>query len=488
MVNGDILGYPVRSLKEIPPGGYYVQALLNVYTEFHRADGHVIWAPDPWEGQEFNHSPGNLYSKPRAIHFDAHRNDTVRLSLTEVVPPVQVSADTEWVKHVKIQSKLLTAFWGRPIYLGAVVQLPRDYSAQPEVQYPVIYQATHFSSYPLFGFSTDNPRETAQARRFREYLGYESAQEFHQSWISDHFPRMITVNVQSPTPYGDTSLGVNSANSGPYGDAITTELIPYLEEHFRIIRKSYARVLTGGSAGGWASLALQVYHPDFFGGAWIFCPVWVDFRSYEGLANIYEDDNAFLASQPHGPEGLYQYLRLFPDDWSWSPPPERVNLHAPNGQPMVTMRQAALYEAVVGRGKGANAVWGPAGADGYPKPLWDDLTGRIDHSVANYMRDHGYDLRDYLEKNWGTIGPQLVGKLHFASGDMDETQVTISLYLLEDFLKSTSNPYFGGSFEYGRPMKGHEWRPTTTAVLVKMMADQIKKNAPAGSSGTWADE
>lgn len=296
---------------------------------------------------------------------------------------------------------------------------------------------------------------------------------FYKQWISAGFPRMIAVTFQHPTVYFDDSYAVNSANNGPYGDAIMKELVPYLEEHFRIIRQPYARVLTGGSTGGWESLALQVYHPEFFGGAWTFFPDPVDFTRYQ-LVDIYNDNNAFLVP-------------------GYDPPiPERPLERTEEGQVVVTMRQLSQLEEVVGsRGRSAQqleaweAVYGPVGADGYPKPLWDKSSGRIDPQVAAYMRDHGYDLRYYLEQNWTKIGPQLVGKLHLYCGDMDNFYLNLAVYKLEDFLKNTSNPAYGGLFIYGRPMKGHGWHPMNQAQLVQMMAEHITKNAPAGTDSGW---
>ncbi len=284
---------------------------------------------------------------------------------------------------------------------------------------------------------------------------------------------MIAVTFQHPTVYFDDSYAVNSANNGPYGDAIMQELIPYVEEHFRIIRQPYARVLTGGSTGGWESLALQVFHPEFFGGTWTFFPDPVDFARYQ-MVDIYNDNNAFLAP-------------------GYNPPiPERPMERTEEGQADVTMRQMSQLEDVLGsRGRSGEqfeaweAVYGPVGADGYPRPLWDKQTGRIDVQVANYMRDHGYDLRYYLEQNWARIGPQLVGKLHLYCGDMDNFYLNLAVYRLEDFLKNTSNPAYGGSFVYGRPMKGHGWHPMNQAQLVQMMAAHITGNAPANADKAW---
>jgi len=125
VIEGATLGYPVAGLKEIPAGDYYVQGLLNVYSEFHRADGHTVWLHmDQWEGQHFNRSPGNLYSEVQKVHLDPAAGYKIKLSLTRAIPPIEVPPDTPWVKHIKIQSEMLTRFWGHPMYIGAIVLLP----------------------------------------------------------------------------------------------------------------------------------------------------------------------------------------------------------------------------------------------------------------------------------------------------------------------------------------------------------------------------
>src|SRR5439155_11372449 len=140
------LGYPLGSLKEIPAGDYYVQAILNVYTQFHRSDGRTIWAHmDQWEGQQFNRSPGNLYSEVQTVHLDPSQGYDLKLSLMRQIPPVQMPPDTAQVKHIKIQSKLLTQFWGQPFYVGATVLLPKGYGSHPQVRYPVVYVQDHFT-------------------------------------------------------------------------------------------------------------------------------------------------------------------------------------------------------------------------------------------------------------------------------------------------------------------------------------------------------
>jgi putative esterase len=464
MIDGTTLGYPVASLNEIPPGDYYVQAVVSVYTEFHRADGRTLWLhDDQWEGQQFNISPANLVSEVQHVHLDAKRGYTIRLALARALPPVQVPPDTKWVRRIKIQSKMLSAWWGRPIYLGATVLLPHDYDRDTTRRFSVVYEQGHFSLRAPFGFSTDSASETAEQKAAREARSMrEPGFEFYRAWRADDFPQMVAVTFQHPTPYFDDSYAVNSVNNGPYGDAIMQELIPYLEDHFRISREPSGRFLTGGSTGGWEALALQVYHPDFFGGTWVLYPDPVDFRSYE-LANIYSDTSAFV----------YPVA-----DWMWSEVPAEVEV---TGQPRITVRQESQFEAVLGshaRSGEQFAIWeatyGPVGPDGYAVDLWDLRTGHVRRDVAEYFRSHDYDLRDYLERNWATLGPKLRGKIHVFVGDYDTFYLNLAVYRLDDFLAHATPPA-DAEFGYGRPMKPHGWQPWTNADLIRIMAAQAAR-------------
>ena len=483
IIDGTAPGFPVHSLAEVPPGDYYVQAVLNVYTEFHRADGHTIWAHmDQWEGQDFSRSPGNLVSEPQKLHLDPLNPQSIRISLNRVIAGIVVPPDTEWVKRIKFQSKILSYFWGRPISIGATILLPKGYATHPAVYYPAVYLQGHFSLDAPFGFTTDPDKEGTKswARQREEWatkhlknvpepppgaeyngalMNVESGYEFYRAWNSDDFPRIVAVTFQHPTPYFDDSYGINSANAGPYGGAIMNELIPAVEEQFRIIRQPYARALAGGSTGGWGALALQLYHPDFFGGTWSFYPDPVDFRRYYGGVDLYQDDNAFTE--------------------------KRGRVFAGGGQ---ANRRISQRISILGTQDGG-FEWDkhtPVGSDGYPRPVWDLATGKIDREVVEYMRARDYDLREFLERNWSTIGSKLVGKLHVFCGDEDGGYANLAVYLLEDFLEGTKDPNYAGVFQYGRPLKGHGWQPTTNAELVENMAEYIVDHTPAtGGPAAW---
>jgi len=469
-------GFPFRSLKSLPPGDYWVQAFLSVYTEFHRADGHTIWAhDDQWEGQLFNDSPGTLVSTPQHIHLDVKAGFRVQLELTRVLPAVAVPSDDEYVKFEKIKSKLLSAFWGRPMYLGAVVLLPRGYEQHPDVRYPGIWWQDHFKLKPAFNFTREYKAETEEERRKRLAITDRKGTgwEFAQAWMSDSFPRMIAINILHPTPYYDDSYAVNSANNGPYWDAIHSELMPYIEAKYRLIPRSYARVTTGGSTGGWEALALQIYHPDVFGGTWSFCPDPVDFHRYE-IINLYGDENAFTIAR---------------SKWVNQ---ERPSERMPDGQVNFTVRQetqlnTALGSRLRGGGDYANwqAVWGPIADDGYPKPVWDEYSGVIDHAVAEYWRAHDFDLTDYLKRNWSPVGPQLAEQIHIYNPDMDQYLLNLAVYRLEDFFRNTTNPVSDALVVSGRPLKTHDWHPMSDADLVRMISDHIVAHTPKDEPAGW---
>jgi hypothetical protein len=463
VIDGRAVAYP-RSLAELPPGDYYAQAIVNVYEQVHRSDGKTIWVHmNDGSIEFFSIAPGNLYSEPALVHVGP--DAVIKIDVTNVIDPQPKTPDTEWIKQVAIQSPMLTKFWGRPIFVHASVLLPKGYNEHPDVYYPSVYTLGH-SETPL-SFSTTPPR-TGSPDSVNPATGLSTGFATYNAWTSANYPRVIAISLQQQTPYFPDSYSVNSANNGPYGDAIVQEIIPYLEEHFRIIRKPYARQLEGASTSGWQTLAMQLQHPSFFGGAWAFQPDPIDFTRYQ-MTNIYTDSNAFVLQT-----GPFTSV-------------ERGFQRTTDGQTVITTRDLSHFEDVLGsHGRAAfqleawEAVYGPVGADGYPVPLWDKQTGAVNHEVAAYMRDHGFDLLAYTQKNWATIGKDLVGKLHFSAGDMDDYWLNLAVYKYEDFLKTTTNPHYEGEFVYGRPMKGHAWHPTTWADFIRRVAAAVKTEAPAG--------
>jgi hypothetical protein len=470
VIDGRSDGYPLSRLDELPVGDYYVQGFLNIYTTFHRGDGRVVkMHMDQWEGQNFPISPGNLYSAPRRIHLDPAGNETIQLVLDHKIPPIEVPKDTEHVKHIRFESPLLSKFWGRPIFIGATILLPKDYDRASEVSYPVNYEQGHFSLDAPGGFVEAVTLPAGATAKEKERV--RRREEFTRVWLSDAFPRMLFVTFQHPTPYYDDSYAIDSPNNGPYGQAITTELIPYIEKHFRAIPQPWARILSGGSTGGWESLALQIFYPDYFGGTFSYCPDPVDFHSFE-MVNIYEWDNAWYRK----------------DEWRKTPiPAER----SPDGLVLSTMKEQLNYERAMGtNGRSGEdwdcwqAVYGPASDTGSFQPLFDPATGAIDHGVAAYWKEHT-DLNAYLQRRWKEIGPKLAGKIHIWTGDMDTYYLNNAVYLLEDYLKTTNSPAWAGSITYG-PRQPHCWvGPFSLEERLKMMAQYVAATAPRDVDRPW---
>jgi hypothetical protein len=484
MIDGTAFGYPVRSLAQVPAGEYWVQALLHRYETFHRSDGHTVKLPmDRGEGQQWNRAPGNLYSTPQKITIDPGSSKTIKITLDKIIPPIEPPKDTKYIKHIKMQSKLLSDFWGRPMYLGAHVLLPEGFDTHPDARYPLVIFHGHFPA-DFDGFREQPPDPNLKpeySERFK-LEGYnrivqEQAYQFFKDWTGPDFPRFIIIEIQHANPYYDDSYAVNSANLGPYGDAITYELIPQIEKQFRGIGKGWARFLYGGSTGGWEALAVQIFYPDEYNGAWAACPDPIDFRAYT-VVNIYEHENAYRVDAK----------------WKQTPRPGKRNYLGELAATTEEMNHMELALGTNSRSGGQfdiwEAVYSPVGANGYPKPIWDKLTGKIDRSVAEYWREH-YDLGHILKRDWAKLGQKLEGKIHLYVGEADNYFLNDAVYLVEDFLKTTKNPAYGGEVDY-EPRAEHCWngdhtRPNAISRLryhqfyAPKIVARIEKSAPAGA-------
>lgn len=482
-VDDAAFGYPTRYLHDVPAGEYFVQVVLHKYETFHRADGHTVKLPmDRGEGQHWNIAPGNLYSKPMKVKVEAG-GAPVALTLDHVIPAIPEPKDTKYIKHIRIQSELLTKFWGRPMFLSANVLVPEGFDTHTDAHYPIAIFEDHFNA-DFDGFRTTPPDADLKpdySERFH-LSGYnrimqEEAYKFYQQWTGPNFPRMLIAQINHANPFYDDSYAVNSANLGPYGDAIETELIPAIEKKFRGIGQGWARFVYGGSTGGWEALAVQVFYPDHYNGAFVACPDPVDFRAYTNI-NLYEDKNAFFIQGPHT---------------KVAQPSTRDYL----GHTFITTQKANQYELAIGSNARSGeqfdiwqAVYGPVGKDGYPKPIFNKETGEIDKDVAAYWKEN-YDLSAIIQRDWGKLGPKLEGKLHIYVGSADTYFLNNAVYYIEDVLKGLKSPAYGGEVKYGDRAE-HCWngdpnlpnylsRLHYNTMYVPMILERIEKSAPAGA-------
>jgi hypothetical protein len=478
-------GFPLRSLDDLPAGEYRVQAVLNRYEEFTRSDGwSLLLPPDRGEGQVWRQKPGNIYSKPIVVSVDPKRRGRVSLVLDQVIPPVAEfeGKQTKYVRYFRIRSERLSKFWGRDVSLAAWVRLPWGYDEHPEARYPLVIAHGHFPAGPD-GFRETPPDPDLKpdySKRF-QLAGYnriqqEHAWQAHQDWITPGFPRVLLVEIQHPTPYYDDSYAVNSANNGPYGDAIQHELIPALEKEFRALGTGWSRFVYGGSTGGWEAMAVQMFYPDDYNGAWIACPDPIDFQHFVQV-DIYKDRNAYVTANP----------------FKRTPRPGHRNWL---GQVDATIEEQNRYETMIGtHGRSGDqwdaweSVYSPVGPDGYPRRIWDRETGEVDPVTAEYWREH-FDLAHILRRDWATLGPKLRGKLRIYTGDMDNYYLNNAVYGVEAFLKS-ADPPADAVVEYGDRAE-HCWNGDHTRVnaysrlrypqmVLPWVVDRILDTAPAGA-------
>jgi hypothetical protein len=485
--NADAFGYPIQNMQDLPSGNFYIQVVFHKYETFHRADGHVVKLPmDRGEGQQWNRAPGNLYSTPQKIEILNAQWPSLKISLDQKIPPIEAAEDTKYIKHIKIKSKLLSDFWGRDMYLGAHVLLPEGWETHPNVKYPLAIMHGHFPK-DFDGFRTSPPDpnlEPEYSERFN-VEGYnkivqQEAYDFYKMWTGPDFPRVIAIKIQHPTPYYDDSYAVNSEAQGPYGDAITYELIPHIEKKFRGIGEGWSRFVYGGSTGGWEALAVQVKYPKEYGMCFAACPDPIDFRAY-CLVNIYEDSNAYYHEGPFRKTlvaGHRDYL----------------------GNVDATLRDMNYRELVLGsKGRSGQqwdiweATYSPISEEGYPKRIWNRLTGEIDKEVAAYWKEN-YDLAYILKRDWAKHGKDWEYKIHLYCGDMDNYYLNNAVYLAEEILTETTAPYYNGEVDYGdraehcwngdQENPNHISRLRYHRMFIKKYVDNVKNVAPKGADLT----
>jgi hypothetical protein len=373
--------FPAGALSTLPAGEYSVQAVFATNPDINLPD-----------------APGNRYCAPVAVKLDPAAGTTVALTLDRAYPE-KVPKETATYKYLKLPSKLLSAFHGRPMVYRVGVVLPPNFAREPNRTYGLVVD--------VGGFGT----------------------RYTESGVSPD-PRFVQIVPDGAGPFGDP-YQVNSANNGPYGDALVQEVIPYIEKTYRCGGRPKARFTCGMSTGGWVSLALQVFYPDYFNGCWSQCPDAVTFERFE-LIDLYADANA--------------YVNAFGFD--------RPSTRTIDGDVVSTVRHEVQLERALGRGgrwelsgrdwASWNAAYGPRGTDGRPVPAWDGRTGKIDQRVLDHWKR--YDLKLVLETNWKTLGPKLAGgKVHVWVGESDDYYLNAAVHRLKAAAARLADPPFDGT-------------------------------------------
>ena len=373
-IDTDRMAFPA-GWSQLPPGDYYVQAVLDVHHDYNYG----------------GRNAGDIVSPVLKVHLPTANIPS--LSLDKTLP-----ARDPWVlgqraskamqtalpaaraqqRDIDFASPVLTAFWGRPIHMRGRVLLPPGYDAQSKTTYPTVYYTQ--------GFGGSNDRVTG------------ALVTVYAAMTNGEMPPMIWVFLDESSPTGTTEFA-ESVNNGPWGTALTAELIPQLESQYRMDAKSSGRFLQGHSSGGWATLWLQTRYPKIFGGTWSTSPDPSDFHDFTGV-----DLYAPHANVYRRPDGTAYPL---------------VRDHA---KVMATFQQFAQLERVFGPYGGQMAsfewVFSPKGKDGRPEPMFNRDTGAVNPAVVAYWRDH-YDIAYRLQRDWPQLKADLDGKIHLYVGTAD---------------------------------------------------------------------
>jgi S-formylglutathione hydrolase FrmB len=388
-IDADDLVFP-RPLSDAPAGSYRVQAVLDVYHSY----------------DYIGRAPGDLVSNPISVDLPFSVAPALTLALVLPEPPDPLAQRPDVVsalQPIDFISPVLTRFWGREIHMRGLVLLPPGYDSHPKDTYPTVY-FTH-------GFG-------GTLQRMRGYF----APMIYDRMKQGKMPEMIWVLLDESSPTG-THEFADSVNNGPWGAALTTELIPNIEAQYRMDARTSGRFLQGHSSGGWATLWLQTHYPKVFGGTWSTSPDPSDFRFFSTI-DLYAPHANFYRAADGTPTPIMR----------------------DHGQPRATMQQLAGQESVLGEYGGQLGsfewVFSPRGPDGRPQPLFNRVTGDIDPSVAAYWRSH-YDIVEYLNGNWKTIGADLRGKIHLVVGTDDTFYLDGAAHSLESALnRLDGDPHF----------------------------------------------
>ena len=426
-IDTDNQAFP-RSFSSLPPGEYLLQAVLDLDHNYN------------YSGR----SAGDLVSPVISVHLPAITPSTLRLVRVQSEPyPWQMTSAPDLqaaapdarahTKPIDRVSTVLSAFWGRPIHMRGWVLTPPGYETSGNAHFPTVYYTHGFGG--------------SEERLINTLVGV------HLDMVKGQMPPMIWVFLDESGPTG-THEFADSVNNGPWGKALTTELIPALESHYRMDAKASGRFLTGHSSGGWATLWLQINYPKLFGGTWSTSPDPVDFHDFSGV-NLYA---------PHA--NVYRR----PDGTLW--PLERLN-----GKVQGTFEDSVRLERVLGAYGGQMSsyewVFSPRNDDGRPALLFDRDTGTVDPAVAAYWRDH-YDIAHRLQADWPKLKPDLEGKIHVMVGTADTYYLEGAVHRLQAVLDGlhakTDFRYLPGKTHADLYMQGDDPRALLKQISWEMYA------------------
>lgn len=471
-----VWGFPNITLNDLPAGSYSVQAFLNQYETVTRSDGSTVSVRFPCgDGAPPVDGYGTLKTPVQNVTVTGMAQ-TINLALSKTEPGGNFNGteiggcsqgnypDTTFLKHIKIRSTALSDWWGRDMYIGANVLLPTGYDASDaSTRYPVIYSQGHWPGGELAGTGS---------------FYYPSDPYFKKGWESGivpssngtAVPAFIIVVFRHETPFYDDSYAVNTANIGPYGDAINDEMIPYLDSIFNTIAEPYARIQDGGSTGGWESAASLIFRPDLFGVTFSSYPDSLDFHRHQAIP-LYTSRSAYY----------------YNSNGSSIP---SIRIHSDNGTEIVlaSVAQENHWELTFGTSSRSflqwdvwNAVFGVQGYNNYPLEPWDKVTGVIDHEAVEYWKP--MDLSNYITSNWDNeknLGVVLKNRIYIYVGTWDNYYLNEGVMKFEENVNGKGGPGWANVTILRHEEHGGVYQLRDVFNYLELLQTWVEDHAPDG--------
>jgi enterochelin esterase-like enzyme len=471
-----VWGFPNVNMNDVAPGQYTVQAFLNRYETVTRSDGSIVSVRFPCgDGALPVNGPGSLTTETVNVTIAAKGPQTIKLTFTDVTPVEAFNGtevggcsqgnyeDTEFLKYVKIRSSILSKFWNRDMYVGATVLLPHGYDASDKSKrYPVLYHQNHWTA-----------NEGA--------YGYSNGGDFTTAWESGiipgvngtadrETPKLIIIQFRHEAPFYDDSYAVNTANLGPYGDALNDELIPHLEKTFKTIPHPYARIQDGGSTGGWESAANMIFRPDLFGACFSSYPDSLDFHKHQDIP-LYTASNAYTR----------------PDGSKITSIREVVNGTLTD---ITSVEQENHWELTFGTSSRSalqwdvwNAVFGVQGLNGYPLEPWDKVTGEVYPAAVGYWKT--MDLANWIASNWATkldLGNVLRRRIFIYVGSWDNYFLNEGVMEFQKTVSAKGGPDWANVTILEGEQHGGVYQRREVWDYLELVQSWIKDHAPDGKT------
>jgi len=333
---------------------------------------------------------GILFGDMAVVHIQKGESTEVQAIVNQVYPGRKFK-EGKRVKEIRMESKMLSDFFGYPVYIEGCVYLPEFYETDTNRYYPTVFV------FP--GWGTTHISASQNGFQHKRY------------GMSGYSEDKIYVLMNQDCRWG-FHVFADSDNNGPRASSFVEEFLPWYESEYRVLKGGNARFLVGQSSGAWASVWLQIHYPDQFALAWAGSPDPLDFRNFIGHnlfdknASFFHDTNRQLSNAMRSDESTFTHK-----DWSDL---ERA------------MGEGGQYQSF-------EAVFGSKDKDGKPSEFFNRNTGKISTKELEHWEK--YDIDRYIRNNAIDLKNKISGKLNVVVASDDSFFLNESVILFVQTMK-----------------------------------------------------